>query len=237
MGATCVQVQPPVAAVQPPTAVIQAATAIGPCDAVRATADASYGSLGRPLALQWSLLDMQGPGLLPIERESLRQYLTESSGRQARISIPVGLTASATNVTLRVEVLNFLSPTLSHRDVTIVRVQQAVPRVSIIGGSLIEVSALRPMVLQTRVIASPCIDASVQQDSIRWEMLKTRPTNGVSVSALANRILPESVLAGYRLQLGRVLSMPAGVLRAGQTVTLRATVSQLLLTGGTQTTV
>jgi len=165
----------------------------------------------------------------------VRQYLAGSAGRQADISIPAGPAAGASNLTLRVQVLNFLSPRVSSSDVTIVRGGQPVPRVFILGGRLMEASSLRPVVLQTRVIASPCLDASVQQDRIRWQMTRARPTDGVSAPSLAIRDIPDSVLAGYRLQLGRVLSIPAGVLQAGRTVTLRATVTHRLLTGGTKT--
>ena len=164
----------------------------------------------------------------------MRQYLAGSAGRQADISIPAGPAAGASNLTLRVQVLNFLSPRVSSSDVTIVRGGQPVPRVFILGGRLMEASSLRPVVLQTRVIASPCLDASVQQDRIRWQMTRARPTDGVSAPSLAIRDIPDSVLAGYRLQLGRVLSIPAGVLQAGRTVTLRATVTHRLLTGGTK---
>jgi len=64
-----------------------------------------------------------------------------------------------------------------------------------------------------------------------------RPTVGVSVPTLSTRVIPKSVLAGYRRQRGRGLHIPAGVLRPGRTVTLRATVRQDLVTAGATITV
>lgn len=163
MPATCLNVEPPRLSVQPPVPVIRAASVIGPCDTVSASAGSSYGNLGRPLQFQWALVSMVGSGVTSTDHDEVRQYLAGPSGRLASVRLPERAAAQATNVTLRVTVANFLATSTGTADVLISRSIAAIPSITMLGGELVEGSPLRPIRLQTRVVASPCIDASVQQ--------------------------------------------------------------------------
>jgi len=101
----------------------------------------------------------------------------------------------------------------------------------------VESSALRQVALQTRVEASPCVDAQVEQDAVQWTMISAAPTAGSSDPAMPVHLLSYSQLLQYTRQRGRQLAIPAGVLRAGQTYALRATVVQRLNLEGSTTEV
>lgn len=147
MSASCVRVEPPRVAVRAPVAVVQAATSTGPCDEVTASAEASFGNLGRSLSYQWTLLSMQGTGVLTADVAQVENHLAGPAGKRASITLPQAATALANNVTLKVTVVNFLAADAGVSTVTIRRVVENVPRISIVGGELVQGSALRPLVL------------------------------------------------------------------------------------------
>lgn len=192
------QIEPPRAAVLAPVAVVQAPQSIGPCDGITATAEASYGTLGRTLSFQWQLVGMEGVGVLATDVQQVQTYLDGPTGRLSRVTLPHAATSQASNVTLRVTVANFLSESTGISTVIIRRSAENVPRISMVGGELVQGSALRPLTLQIRVQASPCVDASVEQEPVRWIMTDVVPTDGVSDGSLPGRLLSEQELSVFR---------------------------------------
>lgn len=225
MPAACVLVEPPPpSSVVVPTPVLQAPADIGPCDAVEATAEASFGSLGRPLRFQWSLMSM--PGASSSQIDAVSAHLAGFSGRLPRVSLPFAPTAAASSITLQVAVANFLSTTVSTASVTIRRVSTPVPVISVQGGSTAIANSLAPLELAVTVRASPCGSGQVTDSNVTWANQMVQPTSGVSHGSLAVVRLPATALARVARDGGRILRLPAGSLRPGRTYAFRATVRQ-----------
>jgi hypothetical protein len=187
-----------------PLATLAAPSKISQCEGVRLDAAASTGSGGRPFAVQWELVAVDGmPALTDVQKGKIMVLLPVASS-SLTAEIPSLVLLSAHVYHFRVTLTNWLGNSHS-AETSVYKVAQGVPKISVAGSWSTKTIMERKNAVRfdITVSGSPCLSKNAQSSEILswvWSQRKGEAwTGNWSLPLVPSLIIPPNTLVPGKL--------------------------------------